>query len=94
LSNSGAQHGERPPCLRSGLPRARYDRPRRRGGEGPRFYAHRDWGGRHRIEPAHGAAPPERIPGSRLEILPGLRHSILVEAPTTVTYLLARFFGR
>jgi pimeloyl-ACP methyl ester carboxylesterase len=36
----------------------------------------------------------ERILGSRLEILPGLRHSILVEAPTTVADLLARFFGR
>jgi hypothetical protein len=36
----------------------------------------------------------ERIRGSRLEILPGLRHSILVEAPTTVAYLLIRFYGR
>ena len=35
----------------------------------------------------------ERIPGSRLEILPGLRHSILVEAPVLVARLLAEFFG-
>jgi pimeloyl-ACP methyl ester carboxylesterase len=34
-----------------------------------------------------------RIPGSRLEILPGLRHAILVEAPTTVAGLLAGFFA-
>jgi pimeloyl-ACP methyl ester carboxylesterase len=33
-----------------------------------------------------------RIPGSRLEILPGLRHAILIEAPTTVARLLAAFF--
>ncbi len=33
----------------------------------------------------------ERIPGSRLEILPGLRHSILVEAPEAVARLLAGF---
>jgi pimeloyl-ACP methyl ester carboxylesterase len=34
-----------------------------------------------------------RIPGSRLEILPGLRHSILIEAPTPVARLLAGFFA-
>lgn len=33
----------------------------------------------------------ERIPGSRLQILPGLRHSILVEAPEVVARLLAGF---
>jgi (E)-2-((N-methylformamido)methylene)succinate hydrolase len=33
-----------------------------------------------------------RIPGSRLEILPGLRHAILIEAPTPVARLLADFF--
>jgi len=34
----------------------------------------------------------ERIAGSRLEILPGLRHSILIEAPETVAALLRGFF--
>ena len=33
-----------------------------------------------------------RIAGSRLEILPGLRHAILIEAPTTVARLLAAFY--
>jgi pimeloyl-ACP methyl ester carboxylesterase len=33
-----------------------------------------------------------RIPASRVEILPGLRHSVLVEAPTIVARLLAAFF--
>ena len=32
-----------------------------------------------------------QIPGSRLEILPGLRHSILVEAPELVTRLVRDF---
>jgi pimeloyl-ACP methyl ester carboxylesterase len=34
-----------------------------------------------------------RIAGSRLEILPGLRHSILIEAPALVARLLAGFFA-
>lgn len=34
----------------------------------------------------------ERIEDSRLEILPGLRHSILIEAPEVVGTLLRRFF--
>ncbi|PMY80618.1 alpha/beta hydrolase [Pseudomonas sp. FW306-2-2C-D06B] len=34
----------------------------------------------------------ECIPGSRLEILPGLRHSILIEAPQQVAGLLHEFF--
>jgi pimeloyl-ACP methyl ester carboxylesterase len=34
----------------------------------------------------------ERIAGSRLEILPGLRHSILIEAPDAVGALLRDFF--
>src|SRR5215472_9234403 len=34
-----------------------------------------------------------RIPGSRLEILPGLRHAILIEAPTSVARMLTDFFG-
>jgi hypothetical protein len=33
-----------------------------------------------------------RIAGSRLEILPGLRHAILIEAPATVARLLAAFY--
>jgi (E)-2-((N-methylformamido)methylene)succinate hydrolase len=32
-----------------------------------------------------------QIPGSRLEILPGLRHSILVEAPELVAQLVRNF---
>jgi pimeloyl-ACP methyl ester carboxylesterase len=35
----------------------------------------------------------ERIPGSRLHVLPGLRHSILVEAPDRVAGLLEGFFA-
>jgi (E)-2-((N-methylformamido)methylene)succinate hydrolase len=31
---------------------------------------------------------PAKIPGSRLEILPGLRHSILVEAPELVSQVV------
>jgi 3-oxoadipate enol-lactonase len=33
----------------------------------------------------------ERIPGSRLRILPGLRHSLLVEAPELVAQILEEF---
>jgi (E)-2-((N-methylformamido)methylene)succinate hydrolase len=36
----------------------------------------------------HGA-----IPGSRLQILPGLRHSILTEAPELVARLLEEFLS-
>ncbi|QWK81571.1 alpha/beta fold hydrolase [Ochrobactrum sp. BTU1] len=35
----------------------------------------------------------ERIPGSELQILPGLRHSILIEAPELVADLLETFIG-
>jgi 3-oxoadipate enol-lactonase len=35
----------------------------------------------------------ERIPGSQLEILPGLRHSILIEAPDLVAALMRRFLA-
>ena len=35
----------------------------------------------------------ERILGSQLQILPGLRHSILIEAPATVAWLLDAFFA-
>lgn len=33
----------------------------------------------------------DRIPGSQLRILPGLRHSILIEAPETVARLMGEF---
>jgi pimeloyl-ACP methyl ester carboxylesterase len=33
----------------------------------------------------------ERIPGSQLRILPGLRHSILIEAPDVVASLMGEF---
>ncbi|MCS3742095.1 alpha/beta fold hydrolase [Rhizobium sp. BK661] len=36
----------------------------------------------------------ERIPGSALAILPGLRHSILIEAPEMVANLMRGFFNR
>jgi pimeloyl-ACP methyl ester carboxylesterase len=35
----------------------------------------------------------ERIPGSQLEILPGLRHSILIEAPDLVAALMRPFLA-
>jgi len=35
----------------------------------------------------------EQIPGSRLDILPGLRHSVLVEAPDRITGLLREFLS-
>jgi pimeloyl-ACP methyl ester carboxylesterase len=34
----------------------------------------------------------DRIPGSRLHVLPGLRHSILIETPALVARLLDEFF--
>ena len=33
----------------------------------------------------------DRIPGSRLQILPGLRHSLLIEAPELVARLVEEF---
>jgi pimeloyl-ACP methyl ester carboxylesterase len=33
----------------------------------------------------------ERIPGSQIRILPGLRHSILIEAPEVVAPLMRDF---
>ena len=42
--------------------------------------------------PRMGRLLQARIPGSRLEILPGLRHAILIEAPTQVAQLLEGFF--
>jgi (E)-2-((N-methylformamido)methylene)succinate hydrolase len=36
----------------------------------------------------------ESIPGSRLEILPELRHSVLLEAPSTIARLLLEHFAR
>jgi len=35
----------------------------------------------------------ERIGGARLEILPGLKHSVLLEAPDLIASMLARFLG-
>ena len=36
----------------------------------------------------------ERIPGARLHILPGLRHSVLIEAPAVVAGILRDFLDR
>jgi pimeloyl-ACP methyl ester carboxylesterase len=35
----------------------------------------------------------DQIPGSQLRILPGLRHSILIEAPALVASMMADFLG-
>ena len=35
----------------------------------------------------------ERIAGSRMEVLPGLRHSLLIEAPNKISALLGEFFA-
>ena len=42
--------------------------------------------------PRMAALMHSRIPGSRMEILPGLRHSLLVEAPGLVAKKLNGFF--
>jgi len=44
-------------------------------------------------DPRMAGAMHERLRGSRLEVLPGLRHSILVEAPGLVARLLEEFFA-
>jgi pimeloyl-ACP methyl ester carboxylesterase len=50
------------------------------------------WGDRDKIIPvAHGYAAHEALPGSRLEVLPGLGHFPHVEAPTQVAELLEDF---
>lgn len=52
------------------------------------------WGDEDRIIPvAHGHAAHQALPGSRLEILPGIGHFPHVEAPDQVTALLADFIA-
>jgi len=52
------------------------------------------WGDDDRIIPvAHGHAAHQAVPGSRLEILPGIGHFPHVEAPDQVTELLADFIA-
>jgi pimeloyl-ACP methyl ester carboxylesterase len=52
------------------------------------------WGDRDRIIPvSHGYAAHEALPGSRLEILPGLGHFPHVESPTQVVELLEDFIA-
>jgi len=52
------------------------------------------WGDDDRIIPvAHGHAAHRAVPGSRLEILPGIGHFPHVEAPDQVTELLADFIA-
>lgn len=52
------------------------------------------WGDEDRIIPvAHGHAAHQAIPGSRLEILPGVGHFPHVEAPREVAGLLADFIA-
>ena len=50
------------------------------------------WGDKDKIIPvAHGYAAHEALPGSRLEIMPGLGHFPHVEAPAAVVELLEDF---
>ena len=50
------------------------------------------WGEQDRIIPvAHGYAAHEAVPGSRLEVLPGVGHFPHVEAPTAVVDILDDF---
>ncbi len=52
------------------------------------------WGDRDKIIPvSHGYAAHEALPGSRLEILPGLGHFPHVESPTQVVELLEDFIA-
>jgi pimeloyl-ACP methyl ester carboxylesterase len=52
------------------------------------------WGDADKIIPvAHGYAAHEAIPGSRLEVLPGVGHYPHVEAPLTVVDILEDFLG-
>lgn len=52
------------------------------------------WGDKDRIIPvAHGYAAHEALPGSRLEILPGLGHFPHVESPAAVVELLEDFIA-
>jgi pimeloyl-ACP methyl ester carboxylesterase len=52
------------------------------------------WGDSDRIIPvAHGYAAHDALPGSRLEILPGVGHFPHVEAPTEVAHILEDFIA-
>ncbi|MCV7225823.1 alpha/beta fold hydrolase [Mycolicibacterium komossense] len=52
------------------------------------------WGDKDKIIPvSHGYAAHEALPGSRLEILPGLGHFPHVESPTQVVALLEDFIA-
>lgn len=52
------------------------------------------WGDKDKIIPvAHGYAAHEALPGSRLEIMPGLGHFPHVEAPAAVVELLEDFIA-
>ncbi len=52
------------------------------------------WGDDDRIIPvAHGRAAHEALPGSRLEVLPGVGHFPHVEAPWEVTQILRDFMA-
>ena len=52
------------------------------------------WGDKDKIIPvSHGYAAHETLPGSRLEILPGLGHFPHVESPTAVVELLEDFIA-
>jgi pimeloyl-ACP methyl ester carboxylesterase len=43
--------------------------------------------------PEMARAMGERLPDAEIHVLPGLRHSVLIEAPDTIADLLDRFFG-
>ena len=52
------------------------------------------WGEQDRIIPvAHGRAAHDAVPGSRLEVLPGVGHFPHVEAPTAVVDILDDFIA-
>jgi pimeloyl-ACP methyl ester carboxylesterase len=52
------------------------------------------WGDQDRIIPvAHGYAAHDALPGSRLEVLPGVGHFPHVESPTDVVEILDDFIG-
>ncbi len=52
------------------------------------------WGAEDRIIPVdHGYATHKAVPGSRLEVLPGLGHFPHVEAPTAVARILDDFIA-
>jgi pimeloyl-ACP methyl ester carboxylesterase len=52
------------------------------------------WGEQDRIIPvAHGYAAHEAVPGSRLEVLPGVGHFPHVESPNAVVDILDDFIA-